>query len=744
MRTRESGVISRMKVSDLLYFRRINTSHMRLTLVFLCFSGVLFAQPLSSSNTRADVVELSKLFKAHGTVNEEMRLRFPVNKMFGGEYVSFLATTSPAFDANDLASRGIHIGSHIQNIVSVRYPLAQVEDIFGEDDFAMIQLADKVRPLLDKVPIGTHVDSVWAGIGLPESYTGKDVFIGITDWGFDYTSPMFYDTLLQNSRVFAAWDQYKLSGPAPTYGYGTEYTSSAALQAAGSDTSNIYSYHTHGSHVAGIAGGSGAGLNYRGMAFEAQYLFTTFLVDEAAVLDAWDWMYNKATAENKRLVVNMSWGLYHFDAIDGTAIISQALDNYSDLGVVFVTSAGNNGDVNFHIKHNFNADTVRSRISFYSNPGLPTVWGQSLHMWGEAGQNFASALEVYDNTNQLLVSSPFYSTLTTTNYIDSFLVTPASDTVWFNLSADAAYPTNGRPQTRLRVKFPPSGYRIAFACEANSGTVHFWNVTELTNDVGNWGMTLTSFLPGASVGGDANYGIGTPACTHSAISIAAYTSEYKTPNGSIVGGQPAGFSSYGPLITDSLKPDIAAPGVNVASSISSFTDASFTQIASVNFNGRTYPFARFSGTSMSSPVVAGITALILDANPYLSPAQVKEILISTARTDSYTGPIPPHSTKWGWGKVNAYAAVQLALVTIGTQELEKELSWNVYPNPTQESLHLGLTTAPEAISIMDVNGRVVREFEPSTSVFVGDLPSGSYWIRVQLNGKIEQQRFIRL
>lgn len=718
--------------------------NMRLTLLFVCFSGLLFAQTQSSSNTRADVAEIAKQFKINGQVSEEMRLRFPVNYLFGGEYVSFLAKKSATFNQNDLEARGIRIGSQINDIVSVRYPLGSVEEIFNEDDFCLIQLADKIRPMLDKVKIGTHVDSVWAGIGLPESYTGKDVLIGITDWGFDYTSPMFYDTLLQNSRVFAAWDQYKMSGPAPTYGYGTEYVTFAELQAAGSDTANIYSYHTHGTHVAGIAGGSGAGLNYRGMAFEAQFLFTTFLVDEAAVLDAWDWMYNKASAEGKRLVVNMSWGLYHFDAIDGTAIISQALDNYSDLGVVFVTSAGNNGDVNFHIKHTFASDTVRSRVSFYVNAALPTVWGQSLHFWGEVGENFTTALEVYDNTNQLLVSSPFYSTLTTTNYVDSFLVTPASDTIWFNLSADDAYPTNGRPQTRLRVKFPPNGYRIAFACAANSGTVHMWNITELTNDVGNWGMTLSTFLPGASYGGDVNYGIGTPACTHSAIAIAAYTSEFYTPSGSLVGGQEATFSSYGPLMTDSLKPDVAAPGVNVASSISSYTDAAYTQVASVDFNGRTYPFARFSGTSMSSPAVAGITAIILDANPYLSPAQVKEILIATARTDSYTGAIPPHSTKWGWGKVNAYAAVQLALLTSGTEEIKKELSWKIYPNPTQETLNLGLNELPERVSIMDMNGQIVREFAPAQSLFVGDLPSGSYWIRLQIDGKVEQQRFIRL
>ncbi|OFZ40565.1 MAG: hypothetical protein A3D92_11550 [Bacteroidetes bacterium RIFCSPHIGHO2_02_FULL_44_7] len=717
---------------------------MRLTFLFICISIISFAQPEASANTRADVGTLLAHYKRAGGVTEEMREHFPINFLFGAEYVSFLGTKSVHFNTNDLSSRGIHIGSEIKGIVSIRYPLASLENIFSEPSFSMVQLSDKVRPLLDKVVIGTRADSVWWGIGLPESYTGKDVLIGITDWGFDYTSPMFYDTLLQNTRILAAWDQYKTSGPAPaTYGYGTEFSNPTSLQNAGSDTSNIYSYHTHGSHVAGICGGSGAGKPYRGIAFECQYLFTTFLVDEAAVLDAWEWMYNKANAEGKRLVVNMSWGLYHFDAIDGTALISQALDAYSDLGVVFVTSAGNNGDVNFHLKKEYTADTLRTRLSFYVNPALPTVWGQSIHMWGEAGNSFDAALEVYDNSNQLLVSSPFYSTLTTSTYIDSFLVTPATDTIWYNLSADNTYPTNGRPQMRLRVKFPPSGNRIVLASTAPTGTVHYWNVTELTNDVGNWGMGFINFNAG-SVAGDNKYGIGTPACTHSAIAIAAYSSEFLSPSGTVVGGAEASFSSLGPLITDSLKPDVAAPGVNVASSISSFTDASYSPVTSVDFNGRTYPFARFSGTSMSSPATAGVAALILDANPYLSAQQVKSILITTARQDSYTGVIPPHSAKWGWGKVNAYAAVKLALITTGINEIAHPLSWNVYPNPVDQILHIQyMEKAPEEMSVVDMNGRTVISGPYSENVDVQILQEGSYFMRLIVDGKVEQQRFVK-
>ncbi|MBK8659377.1 MAG: S8 family serine peptidase [Bacteroidetes bacterium] len=57
------------------------------------------------------------------------------------------------------------------------------------------------------------------------------------------------------------------------------------------------------------------------------------------------------------------------------------------------------------------------------------------------------------------------------------------------------------------------------------------------------------------------------------------------------------------------------------------------------------------GTSMSSPAVGGIIALLLEANLSLTPQQVKDILATTAIVDSSTGIIPAQgSLPWGYGK----------------------------------------------------------------------------------------------
>ena len=121
------------------------------------------------------------------------------------------------------------------------------------------------------------------------------------------------------------------------------------------------------------------------------------------------------------------------------------------------------------------------------------------------------------------------------------------------------------------------------------------------------------------------------------ITVAAYRSEFILSNGLSAGGFKADFSSIGPTIDERMKPDISAPGVSVASSVSSFTDRSYVLLLNASFEGKNYPFSRFSGTSMSSPVVAGVVALMLQANPRLDFSEVKEILKITARQDQHTG-----------------------------------------------------------------------------------------------------------
>ncbi len=723
---------------------------MRFGFLFCCtlllsIANLSWAAPKMSNSDRQEIEQIqSVLLRSKGAVNPELAKKYPIYNIDGRWYLSMLARSNAQFTAEELVWQRILFTEPLQQFLSVKIPLQKLSCIQELKGLEYLEIAGKINPNLDKAIKDLRADSVHHGYGLPQGYTGKNVLIGVTDWGFDYTHPVFYDTLLQTNRIFAAWDQFKTNGPAPNgFSYGTEYATPSSLLAAGSDTSNIYSYGTHGTHVAGIAGGAGANTAYRGVAYDAQFLFVTFLVDEGAVLDAWQWMYQKALAADKRLVINMSWGLYHFGTLDGTSLLSQAIDAFSNLGVVFVNSGGNNGAVNFHLKKTFNNDLLKSRIEFYDYSANPNMWGQSIHAWGEAGQAFENGLIITNSSNVLLAETPFYSTATTSSYIDTFLVVN-QDTIWYNISADAAHPLNGKPQMRLRVKNTNTALRVQLKSQANAGTVHYWNVTELTNDVGNWGMDFLAAGAGTTAGDNQN-GISEPSCADQVISVAAYATQYATNSGSLVGGALANFSSRGPRYDGAMKPDIAAPGVAIASAVSSFTDANYTSVGNTSFNNTTYHFAKFSGTSMASPMVAGVVALMLEANPYLSASQIKEIIMNTARQDNYTGVIPTGgSPLWGAGKINAYAAVKLALQTLGTQNALVSTDWNVYPNPVQNYLHFTIVELPEFAEIISLDGKRFLCPILNGKVAVQDLPLGSYYIRLHINGKIQQAPFVKI
>lgn len=708
---------------------------MRIFFLGLLFFGIQFgavAQLQFNATSRHDLNRIQRIWSEQKEKSfESLANEFPVYSLQGKIVISLLGKVNDAFHSSLLTAEGITIGSRIGDVITLKVPLDKLDVLFAAPGISYLEIASKVQQHLNRALTDARVDSVHLGIDLPQAYTGKDVLIGITDWGFDYTHPMFYDTALQQTRILAAWDQYKQAGPAPEgFTYGTEYATIPDLLSAGSDTANIYSYAYHGSHVAGIAGGAGAGTIYKGVAFESQFLFTTFLVDAASVIDAYQWMYEKSVAENKRLVINQSWGLYYIGNLDGTSLISQAIDQYSELGVVFASSGGNNGDVNFHLKKTFDNDTLRSKIDFYSYTANPKMWGQSITMWGEQGKSFAARVKVLNSINQFQAQTAFFPT-TTVPYIDTFLIIGV-DTVFYNLSAEASNPLNSRPHIRLRVKNKSTAYKVLLEVAAVDGTVHAWNVTELTSGVGNWGMPFSQAGAGTLIG-DANYSIGEPSCTESVISVAAHSSTYALPNGNLTGGAIANFSSKGPTLDGRTKPDISAPGVNVGSSVSSFTDNSFSTVLTINFQGQDYKFTRISGTSMSSPMVAGVAALILDANPYLMPYQIKSIIQQTARMDSYTGLIPAAGDlQWGYGKVHAYEAVKLALNTVSLPENESKWTLNVYPNPSTGLILVeGNLIGNEKYTLHSSDGKIISSGKISSNQLdFTNLSTGFYILKI--------------
>jgi len=140
--------------------------------------------------------------------------------------------------------------------------------------------------------------------------------------------------------------------------------------------------------------------------------------------------------------------------------------------------------------------------------------------------------------------------------------------------------------------------------------------------------------------GPARYTIGSPGAAANAITVAAMADVGE------LGFQLASFSSRGPTADNRMKPDIAAPGVNIMAAK----------------KGTTNQYVSMNGTSMATPFTAGTCALILDANPALTPAQVRSTLTGTAIDWAPAG----QDVDYGFGRLDVYAAVKSAGGYTGT------------------------------------------------------------------------------
>lgn len=161
----------------------------------------------------------------------------------------------------------------------------------------------------------------------------------------------------------------------------------------------------------------------------------------------------------------------------------------------------------------------------------------------------------------------------------------------------------------------------------------------------------------------------------------------------------ASFSSRGPTYctpdgSAAIKPDISAPGVNVRSS---------------------YPgggYTSMSGTSMASPHINGVVALIRQANPNLSVEMVKQIIFDTAYDLGPTG----EDNDYGWGMVDAYEAVQMALSYLeGYGTFVGQVTDAVTGAPLAASVTL-INRNPEITARCNQNGEF-RMFVPADSVW---------------------------
>lgn len=671
--------------------------------------------------------------------------RFSFKEIEGVKHVSLLAKVRDGFGRADLEQMGCRVGSCSGRIYTLRVRVENLEKVVQSGIFEKIDVAKKIGSLhLDKAIQDVNADYVHQGMeGLPQGYDGSGVIIGVADWGFDYTHPVFYDTLLERNRILGVWDQFRSGyNPPEGFDYGAFLEGEETYLVAQSDTSNIYKVGYHGTHVAGIAGGNAVGTKYKGIAPGVDFLFSSWLVDESNVLDAYVWMKNVAKQLNRRLVINNSWGVYSFGAMDGTSLLDEFIYNLAQQdSVIFITSAGNNGGSSFHAKMDFNNnDTLRSEFKFnLPTPASENYWGQTVSMVGDSCAAFSSRIELYTYGGELLWQSPWINTEDNAIQTDYTLYNDGDSLIYrvSSLSAEE----NGRPEVVWEVRHSDyyTSARCVVVAASESGYVHSWNVACLTTGVGNWGLPF-AWREVGYVEGDSEYAIGEPGIGRGVITIAAHRAAKRN---SASNSQIASFSSGGPNLCDYLKPELSAPGQGVVSALSSFTTEDIAGNTPVEFNGRTYEFTSLSGTSMSCPVVSGVAALVLQANPSLTFEQMRQILTSTARSDNFTGEVPNYT--WGYGKVDAMSAVKEAVRLVGLESTVPQSEVKILPNPTRSTLRVeNMPQNCERIAICDISGREILQIAPSNNTIdVEELKSGVYFLKMECNDKALTFKFVK-
>lgn len=659
-------------------------------------------------------------------------------------YVNAFIKVDDNFNEAALTQLGVLIGTKAKDIWTIKVPIDQMNALADiEVGIKAIQMDQPIANNMEEARAKTNTDLVHEGVGLAQAYSGKDVVVGIIDIGFDYTHPTFNDGSPDNFRIKRIWEQKKMGTPPAGYNYGNEITDPQDMFVAQSDDVT----NSHGTHVAGIAAGNGYGGDgneYRGVAYESDLVFVgitpaqdqwlnTGMTD---IVDGINYIFQHAESEGKPAVANLSWGC-SIGPHDGSSLFSQAVNNLTGPGKIFTISAGNNGGNLIHLNKAFSdTDSVlHSVIEFDDRLTEKKTW---IDVWGQTNAEFCVQVSTYQGTSETASTNNY---CTEDGVIDTYLIGSDNDTCFINLSlVEQEY--NGKAHALLDLRSKTND-DISIKVKATSGEVHVW-MGYVEASTGYYGKFVTNSIPGASIGND-RLSIGEMACTSSAIAVGAYASKNSFTNisggnlsysGYVSTNRICPFSSRGPTSDDRMKPDITAPGMTLASAVSSFDQrylpggVSYSNVVhkyTDSNSGRDYYYGESSGTSMSAPMVAGIVALVLEANPFATPQELQDLMAATALTDVYTSSSPTPSI-WGPGKIDAHALLQhYAPSSLDELNFEK---LKFFPNPTMDDITLD-SNEPFNVKITDLVGRQVLLTKNSpVGISLRSLEEGIYIVSV--------------
>ncbi len=557
-----------------------------------------------------------------------------------------------------LRAMGVRVNAVGKTVLTARIPLGLLDSVASLPDVTCIQGASQAYMLLDTARLVSRVDEVHSATSIADvstPFNGKGVMVAAIDGGLDFTHPAFYNADRTELRLKRVWVHDAKTGTPPVgFDYGAELRTPEQILAYKTDLS----YYSHGSHVMNIAAGGDLSSPYYGIAPQATLAFSNFTDVDKGISDAISYLFQTADSLQLPAVINMSLGT-QMGPHDGSSLRDVLGDELTGKGRILVGAAGNDGMVDMHISQTFNDANpeLLAGVAFLeSNPGAG-----ELQVWGQPGKSLKVNVCTIDKATQQPVykSRTFDCSRTTTQTVT--LQKPFDQSSGFFKIATQVSPLNDKPMAHITLNI--SDYKpdkvIAILITGEQGsTVHAWannNYCCFRKHLSNMGVP------------DHEYGMCEIGGTgKSIITVGSYnTRNYilglnGTPQATeFTVGDISPFSNNGPTTDGRIKPDVAAPGSLIASAFNSTSANDPSIVYNTEWNGKSYPYGVYQGTSMASPHVAGTIALWLQADPTLTPDQIRETFAYTCRHDDYTG--TGINNIWGRGKIDAYAGLVYVL-----------------------------------------------------------------------------------
>ena len=600
------------------------------------------------------------------------RAQAPVNAQAQVQAIRASVQQQGASAAKESGAQVLYTTHNTMRGVALYGNVEQIRALANRSDVERISIIEDMAPQNSGTLIDTDTLSVWAkSPANPAStgYTGKGVKIVVLDTGIDYTHAD-----LGGPGTQEAYEKAKASDTIPegTYdskkflgGYdlvGDDYNSAKKETSTPHPDANPLDCGGHGSHVAGTA--AGYGVNADGSTFHGDY---SKLTDEQLK----DMKIGPGSAPDAQLI-----GLRIFGCKGTTAFVPKGLDrvldpnddgDFSDRADIANLSLGNefgvfDETVNYAVGSLYregilsvvaagNANNYNAVGDTYSNSGGP---GTSAY-----GLTVANSIGSTQLVDRVKILAPANEADTYGDYSVSFDYTKATEEQLRGTVVRAA--TRNRyaceafteeEAAALKGKWAlidwaeadgtaPCGSRVRFDNLQAAGATGV--VIASDTEVGNTAIGGNSAIPGVRLAksqverlssqidsGNLTLQLG----ENLRESIRVQNGKLDQANTSTARGM---HGSHG--IT---KPDVAAPGTN---------------ISSILVGGGTEATVK-TGTSMSTPFVAGVAALIMQAHPEYGPRMIKTAIMNTAdhrMQDAWGNPYAVDRV--GTGRINTRAAV---------------------------------------------------------------------------------------